>query len=143
MQCPAWSVENLWTLWTGPDLRGQDVVLPLVPGVRPYRRRATTSKRTLELVLSGVQDPEGGTYLDVTVGLEANLALLESLVVAQPATVAGTVAAVLTMPSGAVRSGPVQVLGPVKVGTLTRTGWLCSLDLAIPAGYLPETTPAP
>lgn len=131
----AWDVLNLWVLWRGPATRGNDRRLPGVPGVKPYRRRATVSKRTLELVVFGFRDPTGAPYADVREGLEANLDFLRANVTDPTNIGDGTRTAVLELPSGATRTGPIHI-EDFDVAGLGPTSVKATMDISLPEGAL-------
>jgi hypothetical protein len=128
-------VKNLWVLMQGPDVRGADRLIPGAAGVRPYPRRATVTKRVLELSVWGDADHDGAPHEDgPEMGLEANLAFLR-LNVADPTNVGdGTRTATLLLPSGDERSGPVHIEGFEFAidGDYARA----ALTLSIPGGVL-------
>lgn len=135
LPCPAWEVRSLLPLWQGPALRGGDRLLPGVVGVKPYRRRATVTTKTLELTIYGDVDPDGAPNADVRAGLEANVDYLRANV-ADPTNLGdGTRTAVLHLPSGATRTGAVHVLA-LDLGELGPTSVRATLDLSIPGGVL-------
>lgn len=135
---PAWNVTDLTDLWQYGDRRGQDRIIPGAAGVRPYRRRRTVTAYSLPMVIIGDVDPNGDPYDgcdDVWVGFETNYAGLVSALVSDPGTVAGTRTAVLTMPSGATRTGDVHVTG-IILGQGFNGRALATLELSLPNGQL-------
>jgi hypothetical protein len=135
LQTPAWLVTNLYTLWSGPATRGQDLVLPGVPGVRPYRRRATATRRTLEMVVYGHVDWAGGAYSDLREGLQANIDHLRQATDPVVSTSAGTRTALLYMPDSSIRSANVQVEAFELGGGLGSFATLATMDLTIVDGF--------
>lgn len=131
----AWDVLSLLPLWHGPQVRGSDRLIPGAAGVKAYRRRATVTVRTLELVIYGHVDEDGNPNVDVRAGLEANVAYLRANV-ADPTNVGdGTRTAVLHLPSGATRTADVHVVG-FDLGEFGPTSVRATLDLSIPSGAL-------
>lgn len=129
---------GLVQLWTDYDVRGDDRLLPGANGVIAYQRRLTVTKHDLRIIVAG--DVIGSTGLpasDDREGLAANLAYLNTNVVAPVASATGTRAATLTVPGQATRAADIHVLslktqsyllmecGSVLVGTLR---------ISIPAG---------
>lgn len=138
LNCAAWDITDLTPLWANFEIRGDDRVLPGVPGVIAYRRRMTVTAYSLNMFISGDVDRTGAPYGDAWEGLEANVEYLRSHV-AQPTNVGdGTRAGVLTMPSGATRTADVHVLG-ITTGEVSAAGskhalLRATLELSVPAG---------
>lgn len=133
--CPAWEAKSLLPLWQGPDVRGSDRRIPGAAGVKPYRRRADVSTRTLELVIYGFEDPDGNPNADVREGLEANVFYFRSTIADPTGAGDGTRTAVLHLPSGATKTGPVHVVS-FDLGELGPTSVRATLDLSLPEGAL-------
>lgn len=131
----AWTITDLKPLWEGPDVRGTDRLLPTAAGVIAYPRRATVSKRNLAMVIVGDTDWTGAPYSDDAVGLETNVMYLRAHVIDPTGTGDGTRPAVLTLPSGATRTGNVHVVG-LTFGTQQQGKTLATLAIEIPAGAL-------
>lgn len=130
---PAYLCTDLSDLWVpSSPLRGQNVLIPGAIGRLATPRRRDEVHHSLPMVISGVVDDVGAEYTDPWAGLEANLADLETAL-DPPAPPTATVAASLTMPSGAVRTASVQVDG-IKVGIHVGPVFRCTLELTIPAG---------
>lgn len=143
LHTPAWNATNLMPLWARGDVRGNSVVMPGSPGVRPKPKRVTITRRSIPMAFTGTMDEDGNRYANTWIGLEANLDTFYAAVVDQPGTGDGTRNAVLTMPSGSVRSRDIHVLGlslgATVEGINTITGdygtlLLATLDLEIPDG---------
>jgi hypothetical protein len=133
---PAFYTPDLLDLWgTGFDTRGKDRVVPGRVGVMAYRRRPTVSQHSVGLIISGYDAWDGTPRISTMLNLEANIARLRDNLVLPPGTAQGVRSAVLTMPSGAVRSGPVHVL-KLDLGKVS-AGWLlATLAVSIPGGLL-------
>jgi hypothetical protein len=141
MKTPAWTCPDLTPLWLPPTVRGQDRILPGAPGVRPFRRRKTVTEYALDFRVSGMTDMNGVVTVGTGNGpeefeqLELNLQYLrqnvfDSDVSANPN---GTIPGVLVMPSGAVRTAAVHVLG-FSVNTRVSHILQGTLDISIPSG---------
>lgn len=132
----AWSVTDLRPLLDSADVRGADRILPGVTGVIAYQRRATVTKVTLPMVISGFTDRAGSIYFDPFLGFEINVAYLQNNVVAPLGTNPGTRPATLTLPDTSTRTGNVTVetlkLGPMA-GPIS---WPCTLVVSLPDGML-------
>lgn len=137
LDTPAWTTSNASDLWSSPDLRGSDVIIPGALGVLAQPRRPTVTKATIELDIVGDTDPEGFPYTNTALGLTLNLAVLRALA-DPPATVDGTRTLTLHLPPGAAtatRSGPAHVerIRLARDGRLHATG---QIELSLPKGAL-------
>jgi len=108
---PAWEASDLNSLLQGPDQRGSDRLLPGASGVRPYKRRATVSKRSVRLVIFGDYDREGVAYADPFAGLVANIDYLRLNVSDPTGTGDGTRTAILRLSAVSAKTGSVHVEG--------------------------------
>lgn len=134
LMCPAWRVLNLQTLQSGANVRGSDVVIPGVAGVKARRRRQTATQRTLEMLVYGDVNVSNAVYSNAVQGVTSNINYLRYYVVDPPTTTAGTRSATLTLATGASSTTPVHVVG-FEVGE--SIGWgkvRATLDISIPAG---------
>ncbi len=138
LNCAAWRVENLYEWWLPAQQRGSDKIRPGVDGAFPVRRRKAATRRTLEMFISGEVDAFGVPYDDPFVGLSTNLYAFEVNLVDPVASTTGTRTALLTLPNGDQREGPVHVLG-MEVSEIRRTSRFCyaTIDVSIPGGSLP------
>lgn len=131
---PAWWCGDLAPLVDGPDLRGEDVLLPGVAGVIPLPRRITVSKRSVQMFITGDYDRLGVAQTNPRIGLQVNCQyLIDNLLL--PAGGNGTRLAVLTMANGSTRSAYVHVLSPLELGAAGHRGRRGVLNLSIPSGY--------
>lgn len=139
MFCAAWRVQNLYAWWLPAEQRGSDRVFPGVDGSRPFRRRKAATRRLVELMISGEVDRAGNTYTNWYDGMQTNIADLTANVVNPVASESGTRTAVLGLPDGSVRSGPVHVLG-LDISQIKGNSRFCYavLDVSIPGGDLPQ-----
>lgn len=130
----AWEWLDLSPLWQMADRRGRDRVIPGGTNVVAYQRRPTVSERAIEGYIYGFKDVNGNAFADVRVGLEANVSFLQEEIEENPGG-DGTRVASLHMPSGAVRTADIHVVG-LRLGafgpTAARAVWL----LSIPTGAL-------
>lgn len=131
---PAWLLLDIDQMWNPADVRGTDLIIPGAVGVVALPRRKTVSNRSLTLVIFGDFTWEGTPVANVRVGLQNNLAHLKTNIV-DPASGDGTRTAVLHLPSGATKTGPVHVEHFSVVGQ-TRSGLGATLDLSLPLGEL-------
>lgn len=125
-------------LWAGFDVRGEDRLLPTVPGVLAYQRRMTKTRHDLRLLIVGdVNGQTGAPALDPIETLAANIEYLRANVVAPVDSATGTRAAVLTVPGQSSRSADIHVLGmPVLNAQLGMCGAIAiaTLQISIPEG---------
>lgn len=145
MKTRAWTCPDLTPLWLPSAVRGRDRIIPGATGVLPYRRRKTVTQYALDFRVAGISDMHGvvvtGTGSATGNGpeefeqLEYNLNYLRQNVIDPRISpnLDGTVPGVLTMPSGAIRTADVHVLGftvNVRVAHVIQG----VLDISIPAG---------
>lgn len=128
-------VRNPWVLWHGPAVRGSDRLIPGAAGVRPHRRRATVTKRQLELVIFGDNDIDGDPHTDPQEGLEANVAYIRANITDPIVAEPGTRTVVVGLPSGATMTGEAHV-EELELGAISGTTMLAVITLSIPAGAL-------
>lgn len=134
---PAWRVNNIDVMWNTADVRGSDRIIPGAAGTRPYQRRFTVTKRSLEMVVFGAQDRTGATNADPRLGLWNNVKALRSLA-APTGSGDGTLAATLYLPTGASPStltGYVHIEG-FEIGPIHRHTVRATMDLSFPFGML-------
>ena len=134
----AWRVENLYEWWLPATQRGNDKIRPGVDGVFAVRRRKTATRRTLQMFISGEVDAFGVPYDNPFNGLSTNLFAFEVNLVDPVTTGNGTRTALLTLPNGNQRGGPVTVLG-MEISDIKPTSRYCyaTIDISIPGGSLP------
>lgn len=106
----AWEHLNLQTLFSGANVRGENVVMPGAVGVRPVRRRPTETMHTVDLAIFGHRDWEGEPYPDPPAGLVANIEHLRANVVNSLATTNSLRTAIIYLPTGTLAAS-IQVLG--------------------------------
>jgi hypothetical protein len=131
----AWALENLYELWQPAETRGQDRILPGAAGVRPYRRRATVTRRTLNLSIWGDVDWDGVAYDDWRVGLMLNIDHLRTGIVDATVTGDGTRLLDLHMPDGDVRSARIHVEG-MSLASLNWYAVRSTIDISLLSGVV-------
>lgn len=140
---PAWCLTDLTALWGEVAVRGDDRPIPLADGVDANRRHITVTEHSLPFVIDGAQDQFDNPYTNPWVGLELNLKYLRDNLIDPPGTTAGTRAASLLMPSGAIRTAAIHVLDirlgrpvPGIDGFTGQDGALfdATLEISIPLG---------
>ena len=105
MNTAAWTMLDLTPFWLPPTRRGADVLIPGQDGLRSFVRRPTATILSLPMVIVGTCDQDGTAYDDPWAGLETNLMYLRANVL----DMMSVRPAVLTMPSGALWEGDVQI----------------------------------
>lgn len=118
---PAFDVQNIETLLDGADVRGSDRLLPTTAGVKPYKRRATVTRRMLHLQIYGHKKRDGTATSSALQGIVDNVALLRQ--VTDPVSTGnGTQTAVLHLPSGGTQTAAVHVLSNLQL--VAESDWL-------------------
>jgi hypothetical protein len=138
LSTPAWDTTNMDDMWASSEVRGDDLLIPMATGVRPFPRRPTVTEATVELAIYGDTAPDGTPQPDQRVGLASNCDLLRQLTSPTGAATDGTRFAVLHMAPGSpveIRTGRVHV---VRL-RISRTGpnyAVGSFELSLPGGAL-------
>lgn len=140
LQTPAWTHENLWELWSGPAVRGGDVIIPGAQGARGYPRVVDARKVTIELVIFGDVDWQGVAQTDPRAGLWRNVQHLRT-VTDPPGTGDGSVLLELMPPTGTMVEAPVQVEGFLLGGDLGPHHTKATIDVVILTGDFREPAP--
>lgn len=125
---PAAQITSLVPLFRAPSRRGGDLVMSGASGVRPYARIITATELVFPGVVFGDQDREGTPHSDPREGLTLNLDEIYEEVLAIPATVAGTIAAIWHRADGAAWTADVHVEGFVPT---PRTPHVVDFELSI------------
>jgi hypothetical protein len=132
------AVLNVMELWKPPPTRGANLDIPFLPGTLPIPRITHEAKRNLHLLVVGTCDLTGAPNPDPYIGLEENMEWLSDNIFALRTTAEAEV----LMPSGNIKSGPVQVESDtLEWGVEIGIAITATFDITIPAGYL-ATTPA-
>ena len=126
-------VLNLQTLFSAANVRGSDLIIPGVAGVKPRRRRVTATEHSLSCILRGDVDDTGAITADPLAALADLCDLYVAL--ADPPTVGdGTKSSTLTFPNGATSTKDIHVLG-FEVGDMVGPWSVRAvLDISIPSG---------
>jgi hypothetical protein len=131
-----WNVLDIRDLLFVSAIRGQDKLIPLVPGLRPYRRRLTATTHSLNIIISGLHALDGTPVTSHAARmskLEEHLDFLYANVVAPVPTVSGTRPAVLLPAGSSPRTAEIHVYS-LTPGTWTPATLRATLDISIPAG---------
>lgn len=132
---PAWRILDLSSLWDGPEVRGDDLLIPGAAGVLTQPRRATVTRKVLPIAIFGEQDREGNVYPNPFTGVRTNLDYLYTNVFAPVSTGNGTRAAIHHLADGVTtRSANVIVLSPLDVRPAGKHSLIGRLDILIPTG---------
>lgn len=140
MNCDAWAFLNNFVLWQGGDQAGEDWVVPGSHESLANPRWLQPTTRTMELLIIGDCDRFGTPYEDRIVGLEENVAWLQEWVEAPVSSLDGTRTLVLTLPSGATRTGEVHV-GPMQLGSVISGAFTATLEIQLPQAQLGPRVP--
>lgn len=135
--CAAWRVENLYEWWLPASQRGVTKIRPGVDGVKGFRRRRAVTRRPLEMMISGEVDVDGVPAANFFEGMYANIEYLAENLVDPADNDTGERTAVLTLPDGSTKSGPVQILG-MEVEEIKADARFCYavIDVQLTRGYL-------
>lgn len=136
LQTPAWTLTNLQELWSGPQTRGSDRLIPGAAGIRSYRRRATATTRPLALVIFGEWKWDGTAHTSPRVGLQDNISHLKTNLSDPTVANPGTRTATLHLPSGATKTGAVTVEGFELGEALGSWNITAVMDITIAQGAL-------
>ena len=138
MNCAAWRVENLWTLWLPAKQRGQDSIRHGTNGRKPRKRRRDATVRSLYVRINGWSNHLGVPFTNPYQGLYTNIRYLGANVVDPPGTLGnGTRPAVLTTPFGTTLSEPVTVIGmEVEEMKWNATECVAVIEVSIPSGWI-------
>lgn len=142
MHTPAWTVLDPAVLWQPALQRGDDLLVPGMPGVLALPRRVSVTSYTLRTVIRGTHDRNGTPYSNSSYGLWANIEFLRQHVVdPSPYNMATLREAELTIPGSAVTmQGDVHV-DSLELGDRVGPFFRASLTLTIPAGRLEVVEP--
>lgn len=139
LNTPAWAVLNVASLWEPAPIRRENIAIPFrrgklaVPGIMDER------SDSLLILVVGTCDQDGDPTSDPHVGLEQNIEWLKSNLFTY-ATVVDSFDAVLTLPSGAQKGGPLQ-LGTARFGWEVGIAVTITVDYTLPDGELDPITP--
>jgi hypothetical protein len=134
MSTPAWEHLNLYALYSGANVRGQNRVMPGAVGVMPLRRRPTETNRTLQLAVYGNQSWDGTPYSDPIAGLATNIGHLLDNVVNTLLTPLSVVTAQI-VGNGPTQVAAIQVLGfEVDDEMLSPAAVYASMDITLIEG---------
>lgn len=129
---PAARITDLTPLFSLPERRGGDLVIPGASGARPYARLIASTQLVLPGVVWGDRDRTGAATASPRSGLMSNLDAIATAL-AIPATVAGTLSATWHRASGANRTAAIHVEG-FEVAAFGPGAARFRLTITIPAG---------
>lgn len=139
MNTSAWAVLNVASLWEPAPVRRENMLIPFARGRLPVAGYLDERKDSLLILVTGTCDDDGVPYADPYVGLETNINILNSNLFSY-ADVVGHLSAVLTLPSGATRSGPLQ-FNSVQFGWEVGVAVTITADYTLPYGKLDPIAP--
>lgn len=129
----AWCAVDLSELLSGPDMRGDSVLVEAQDGRSARARRPDETAYTIPMVFSGAVDRTGSAYADADAGRASNLLAYRAQVVTGQ-VIAGS----MTYDDGTVESG--DCIAEKLTVTLRPGGLaLASLRLVIPKPWEPES----
>jgi hypothetical protein len=143
LSTPAWELENLQDLWSGPPTRGVDVVMPGADGVRSYPRKVDAWRVTLNLAIWGDVSWDGTANADPRAGLWNAIAHLRANAFDPVATARGTRLLELTTPAGATVAATVTVERFAVGSALTPFAVRATADIVVPEGRWGPPTVTP
>jgi len=133
MLTTAWTIPSLALLYDDSDVRGDDRLLPGAIGIKPMRRRATATRHSLPLLVTGYVTGSDVVVAAPYAQLGVNLRYLRTNV-SRPTNIGdGTRTAVLTLPDGTVITQNIHVLG-MHGDLLPGALWSGTLELSDPTG---------
>ena len=135
----AWAILNVFTLWRPAATIGDDIVITHRDGVLARRRRKTVTKATLEMLVIGDCDPDGMPNVDRNIGLEENWWWLQTNVFEPVVSSTGLQELVLTLPSGATRTGHIHVES-AEPGATISGALTVAVEISLPYGRLGSPT---
>lgn len=133
---PAYDISNLEVLLDGPDVRGADRLLPNTAGVKAYKRRATVSRRLLQLNIYGTADRTGAAASGATAQFQQlldNIAVIRTI--SDPVSTGdGTQTATLHFPNATTKTATVHVISPLQLSWVSYKFVKAVLTLELTAG---------
>lgn len=134
LSTPAWELENLQDLWSGPPTRGVDLVMPGADGQRPYPRKVDAWRVTLNLAIYGDVSWDGTANADARAGLWDAIAHLRANAFDPVATARGTRLLEMTLPDGTTVAATTTVERFVVGAALTPFAVRATADIIVPEG---------
>lgn len=133
----AFAVTDVTDLWLGPDVRGEDLMIPGRPGRIAFPRRADVTEREVPMVIDGRFDVSGAEFAgNEFEGLLQNIEYLRANVVDPTGVGDGTRAISLTRPGGgSPLTGTAHILN-LENGGKKGSLWAAMLTLSFPDGSL-------
>jgi hypothetical protein len=135
LSTPAWSTEDIASLIDGPDVRGNDIVVPTRAGAVARRRVLDARRLSLPIAVTGVVDSDNIPFDDVREGLQANLDELKRVLSPNTATLDGTRLLEWVRPNE-VRSARVHISPAVSMRSLGTSAVRMVVNITIPGGVL-------
>lgn len=133
----AWRCLSYGDLFSGPAVRGSDLVMPGVAGARPYPRQVAATVVSLSIHVFGWLAQDGSSISDPLVGLATHRDYLRANLGLGLTTGDGTVAATFHRGGApADQTGYVHVLAMAEWQNVGGKEATFRLDLSIPAGEL-------
>lgn len=135
LSTPAWEHLDIQALYSGPQTRGENRVMPGAAGVRALPWRPDQTMRTISLAIFGDLSWDGTKNTDAVDGLWANVAHLEAFIVNNPGNATSTRTATIKRPGAADLVAAIQVRGfEVTQESYSPAAISASMDIALVSG---------
>lgn len=134
----AFAVLDIGPFLVGAPQRGEDTTIPGRPGVLSNPRRDDVASFSLRMVIDGDWTPEGLPAADPRAQFWLNVKWLGDFVSDPTYLTDGTRIATVVTADGRTLTGPVTV-GPLQLGTRSRSLARAALGIVVPAGRLTES----
>jgi hypothetical protein len=134
LSTPAWELENLQDLWSGPPTRGTDIVMPGADGQRSYPRKVDAWRLTLNLAIWGDVSWDGTATADPRAGLWAAIQHLRANAFDPVATARGTRLIEMTTADGGTVAATCTVERFAIGAALTPWAVRATADIVVPEG---------
>lgn len=134
MHRPAFAVTDVSDLWLPHNLRGENLLIPGVPGRRPMPKRADETQRSIPIVIDGRVHPvTGDPHTNDRYGLRYNVKYIENTCCNFGDLVQMTLWLPGALDATGASSTQVEVKG-IQVGEKDDNLWAAVIDINIPGG---------
>jgi hypothetical protein len=135
LSTPAWEHLDIQALYSAPQTRGENRVMPGAAGVRALPWRPDQTMRTITLAIFGDMSWDGSTNPDPVAGLWANVAHLQAFIIANPGNADSTRTATIKRSGVADLTATIQVRGfEVDSESYSPAAISASMDIALVSG---------
>lgn len=127
--------RNIGDFFDPPERRGDDKLIPHVPGVKAMPRRTAKTVRVLEGLIAGDVDVHNAPYADAVAGLESNIAYVSYYCDSLWSPAADSTRTVRKRSLVSIKYGPAHVR--LTTGRIVGRGKkLATLEISMPEGGL-------